>query len=87
YIVNAPDSNETLFGRHQKIIEKIDSVKCQWNEVASDLHDLIANSDVDKRSYTKKNLPNWLNKVSEWAKLLTEDYQLPKELDKFCQSR
>ncbi|WP_237385917.1 exodeoxyribonuclease V subunit beta [Xenorhabdus sp. Sc-CR9] len=87
YIVNAPDSNETLFSRHQKIIEKIDSVKCQWNEVASDLHDLIANSDVDKRSYTKKNLPNWLNKVSEWAKLLTEDYQLPKELDKFCQSR
>ncbi|CCW31568.1 Exodeoxyribonuclease V beta chain [Xenorhabdus nematophila F1] len=87
HIVNAPDSDETLFSRHQKIIEKIDAVKCQWNESVSDLHDLIANSDVDKRSYTKKNLPNWLSKVSEWAKSPTESYQLPKELDKFCQSR
>ncbi|PHM39899.1 exodeoxyribonuclease V [Xenorhabdus mauleonii] len=87
YIANAPDSDETVFSRHQKITEHIEAIKQQWNEVASDLHDLIANSDVDKRSYTKKNLPNWISKVSEWAKLPTEDYQLPKELDKFCQSR
>ncbi|AOM42300.1 exodeoxyribonuclease V subunit beta [Xenorhabdus hominickii] len=86
YIVNAPDSDETLFSRHQKIIELIDSAKHQWNETAADLHDLIANSDVDKRSYSKKHLPNWLSKVSEWAKLPTQDYLLPKELERFCQS-
>ncbi|CDG19051.1 exodeoxyribonuclease V subunit beta [Xenorhabdus doucetiae] len=87
YIVNAPDSNETLFSRHQKIIEQIDSLKSQWNDAAAGLEKLIADSGVDKRSYSKKHLPNWLHSVSEWAKSPTNDYQLPKELDKFCQSR
>ncbi|CBJ82817.1 exonuclease V, beta chain with recC and recD: 5' and 3' nuclease, ATPase, recombinase, helicase [Xenorhabdus bovienii str. Jollieti] len=87
YIVNPPDSDETLIGRHEKIISLIDTVKHRWRDVAPDLHDLIANSDVDKRSYSKKHLPNWLNSVSEWAESQTRDYQLPKELDKFSQSR
>ncbi|PHM36671.1 exodeoxyribonuclease V subunit beta [Xenorhabdus innexi] len=87
YIVNAPDENETLVSRHEKIISLIDGVKQQWNEAIADLPALIENSGVDKRSYSKKNLPNWLNNVSEWAKSQTRDYQLPKELDKFCQSR
>ncbi|OKP02108.1 exodeoxyribonuclease V subunit beta [Xenorhabdus eapokensis] len=87
YIVNAPDGNETLFSRHQKIIEQIEAIKHQWNAVASELEELITHSGVDKRSYSKKHLPNWLNSVSEWAKSPTKDYLLPKELDKFCQSR
>ncbi|WP_416776783.1 exodeoxyribonuclease V subunit beta [Xenorhabdus budapestensis] len=87
YIVNAPDGDETLVSRHEKIIALIDGVKQQWNEVVQDLQALIDNSGVDKRSYSKKNLPNWLNSVSEWAKSQTRDYQLPKDLDKFCQSR
>ncbi|WP_446469930.1 exodeoxyribonuclease V subunit beta [Xenorhabdus stockiae] len=87
YIVNAPDENETLVSRHEKIISLIDGVKPQWNEAIPDLQALIDNSGVDKRSYSKKHLPNWLNSVSEWAKSPTRDYQLPKELDKFCQSR
>lgn len=87
YIVNAPDGDETLFSRHQKIIEQIEAIKQQWNSAASGLEELITHSGVDKRSYSKKHLPNWLNSVSEWAKSPTEDYLLPKELDKFCQSR
>ncbi|MDC9580052.1 exodeoxyribonuclease V subunit beta [Xenorhabdus sp. PR6a] len=87
YIVNAPDSDETLFSRHQKIIEQIESLKGQWNDAAAELEELIANSGVDKRSYSKKYLPDWLRRVSQWAKSPTEDYLLPKELDKFCQSR
>ncbi|KLU14438.1 MULTISPECIES: exodeoxyribonuclease V subunit beta [Xenorhabdus] len=87
YILNAPDGDETLFSRHQKIIEQIEVIKRQWNDAASGLEELIANSDVDKRSYSKKHLPNWLKSVSEWAKSPTKDYLLPKELDKFCQSR
>ncbi|WP_086108979.1 exodeoxyribonuclease V subunit beta [Xenorhabdus vietnamensis] len=87
YIINAPDGNETLFSRHQKIIEQIESIKRQWNDAASELEGLIANSGVDKRSYNKKHLPNWLNSVSEWAGSPTKDYLLSKDLDKFCQSR
>uniref|UniRef100_A0A182SM94 DNA 3'-5' helicase n=1 Tax=Anopheles maculatus TaxID=74869 RepID=A0A182SM94_9DIPT len=47
---------------------------------------LINQSGVDKRSYSSKHLPNWLNKVREWAGQVTQDYQLPKELEKFRQS-
>ncbi|MDC9612544.1 exodeoxyribonuclease V subunit beta [Xenorhabdus khoisanae] len=87
YIVNAPDGDETLFSRHQKIIEQIDLIKRQWNDAAADLPGLIASSGVDKRSYSSRFLPNWLSNVSEWAKSPTKDYQLAKDLDKFCQSR
>lgn len=86
YIVDAPGSDETLLSRHEKITQLICGVKCQWNEVAGELHDLIAGSGVDKRSYSSKHLPNWLNRVTDWAKEPTEDYQLPKELEKFRQS-
>ncbi|MBD2802001.1 exodeoxyribonuclease V subunit beta [Xenorhabdus sp. M] len=86
YIVSAADSDETLLSRHKKIIEQIDLIKRQWNEAAFDLLELITNSGVDKRSYSSRHLPNWLNKVSEWALSPTQDYQLPKDLDKFCQS-
>ncbi|MDR0217359.1 MAG: exodeoxyribonuclease V subunit beta [Enterobacteriaceae bacterium] len=87
HIDNAPDANETLVSRHEKIIALIDNVKQHWNAAAPDLQALIENSDVDKRSYSKKNLPNWLNSVSDWAQSQTRDYQLPKDLEKFCQTR
>ncbi len=87
YIDNAPEEDETLFSRHQKIIEQIDSIKRQWNDAAAELEGLITLSGVDKRSYSKKYLPHWLRSVSEWARSPTTDYQLPKDLDKFCQSR
>ncbi|WP_086112792.1 exodeoxyribonuclease V subunit beta [Xenorhabdus beddingii] len=86
YIVNAPDSDETLFSRHQKIIEQIDVIKRQWNEAAADLPDLIANSDVNKRSYSSRYLSTWLSNISEWAKSPTKDYQLAKDLERFSQS-
>lgn len=86
YIVNAPNSDETLLSRHEKITQLISDVKYQWNEVAGELHDLIAGSGVDKRSYSSKHLPNWLNSVTDWAQVPTEDYLLPKALEKFRQS-
>lgn len=81
-----PQEDETLLARHQKIVARIEAIKAQWIAVAADLHDLISSSGVDKRSYSSKHLPNWLHKVGEWAGQETQDYQLPKELEKFRQS-
>ena len=58
----------------------------KWRAAAGDLEALIAQSGVDKRSYSSKHPPNWLNKVGEWSGQETQDHQLPKELDKFRQS-
>ncbi|TQI81944.1 DNA helicase/exodeoxyribonuclease V beta subunit [Serratia fonticola] len=81
-----PKEDETVLMRHEQIVARIDAVKAQWRAVAGELEALVSQSGVDKRSYSSKHLPNWLNKVGEWAGQETQDYQLPKELDKFRQS-
>ncbi len=81
-----PKDEETVLMRHEQIVARIDAIKAQWRAAAGDLEALIAQSGVDKRSYSSKHLPNWLNKVGEWSGQETQDYQLPKELDKFRQS-
>ncbi|WP_409309695.1 exodeoxyribonuclease V subunit beta [Pectobacterium sp. B1J-3] len=80
-----PDDNETLLSRHQRIIAVIDAVKQQWLASVSELEALISSSGVDKRSYSSKHLPNWLQKVTQWAKQPTQDYQLPNDLERFSQ--
>lgn len=81
-----PKDEETVLMRHEQIVARIDAVKVQWQAAASDLEALISQSGVDKRSYSSKHLPNWLAKVGEWVGQDIQDYQLPKELDKFRQS-
>ncbi|MCP1065038.1 exodeoxyribonuclease V subunit beta [Serratia symbiotica] len=81
-----PKDEETVLTRHEQIVARIDAIKAHWLNVASDLETLISQSGADKRSYSSKHLPNWLDKVGEWAMKETLDYQLPKELDKFRQS-
>ncbi|MBU4680651.1 exodeoxyribonuclease V subunit beta [Cedecea davisae] len=81
-----PADNETLLARHEKIITAIDSVKTQWRAAAGELASLIGDSGVDKRSYSSKHLPNWLEIVGLWAQLETTSYQLPDALAKFAQS-
>lgn len=75
---------ETFADRHAKIIAQIEALKMAWRE-AGNLHDLIAQSGVDKRSYSSKHLPNWLEKLNQWAEAETEDYAFPKELERFGQ--
>lgn len=81
-----PKDEETVLMRHEQIVARIDAIKAQWQAAAGDLEALISQSGVDKRSYSSKHLPNWLHKVGEWVVLETQDYQLPKELEKFRQS-
>lgn len=81
-----PKDKEKLLIRHEKIVAFIDRVKIHWKRVRDTLEALICQSGADKRIYSKKNLPNWLGKVNEWAMKETLDYQLPKALNKFRQS-
>jgi len=78
------DLQETFAERHDKIIAQIDRLKAAWL-AAGNLHDLIAQSGVDKRSYSSKHLPNWLDKLNQWAMAETLDYLFPKELERFGQ--
>ncbi len=80
-----PADNETLIARHEKIVTAIDGVKANWLAAAGEIAAVIEQSGVDRRSYSSKNLPNWLNLVGEWAQTPTASYQLPDALSRFSQ--
>lgn len=84
--LRCPPSEETLQERHERIIARIDAVKAQWRDAAPELEGLIAQSGVDKRSFSSKNLPVWITKVNEWAISETTSYCLPEALSKFSTS-
>ncbi|WP_333891080.1 UvrD-helicase domain-containing protein, partial [Atlantibacter subterranea] len=81
-----PSEDETIESRHKKIVERLERVKTLWRAAADDIGPLIAGSGVDKRSYSSRNLPNWLDKVNAWAGEETQTYALPDALEKFAQS-
>ncbi|HHR6141741.1 TPA: exodeoxyribonuclease V subunit beta [Providencia alcalifaciens] len=87
-IINQPKELETLEERHHRLINLIQNVKDEWCQNVADFEKLIADSDVDKRSYSGRYLPTWLEKISHWAAQETDDYQLPQDiLERFAQSR
>lgn len=81
-----PADSETLASRHSENLARIAAMKAQWLAVGEEVLTLVGQSDVDKRSYSSKNLPVWVNKVSFWAQSETRDYQVPAELARFGQS-
>ncbi|MBS0909988.1 exodeoxyribonuclease V subunit beta [Tatumella sp. JGM118] len=82
----APSDNESLTERHRRNIARIQAIKQAWGEAAADLLPLIQDSGVDKRSYSSKHLPSWIEKLTAWAAEETCDYLVPKELERFQQS-
>lgn len=86
YIVNEQQNKESFEERHQRLVSLISSVKSSWLEGVAEFEKLISSSDVDKRSYSSRFLPNWLDKMTHWAQEETQDYQLPKEIVRFSQT-
>jgi len=85
-LLQPPGDDETIETRHQQILVRIDNLKSQWRTAAADIASIINDSGVDKRSYSSRFLPAWLATVGEWAEQETQDYVLPKELERFRQS-
>ncbi|MCT9872601.1 hypothetical protein N7568_24835, partial [Paenarthrobacter aurescens] len=63
----APHDSETLTSRHSSNLARIAEMKAQWRALGEEVLTLVGQSDVDKRSYSSKNLPLWVSKVSAWA--------------------
>ena len=83
-----PISHQDLDECHQENCRRLQQMKQQWREVSGEVYAWIMDSDIDKRSYSKLHVPNWINTLNIWAE--TEDirYQFPqKELEKFSQAQ
>lgn len=71
--------------KYEQSLKAINAVKQAWMDNVDDYMDIINYSGVDKRSYSKKNLPNWFNEVTEWASYIDFELTLPKNLFRFSQ--
>ena len=81
---SAPAKDETLVQRHEAIVAQITELKLAWLAV-DNVFELIDASGIDRRSYSSKHLPNWLEKITQWAQSETLDYEIAKDLERFGQ--
>jgi exodeoxyribonuclease V beta subunit len=73
----------SLDEQHRHNLSRIDELKQLWSRSIEDIGPAISVSDVSKRTFTKKNLPKWLDEISAWAQSETLNYQLPDNLYRF----
>lgn len=86
-VVRQPaDDHDSIIERYEKIIAGIDRLKLHWRQSAGELPALLAAHGIDRRVYSSKNLPAWLEKVGLWAASPTEGTEVPAELGRFRQS-
>ncbi|WP_049794668.1 exodeoxyribonuclease V subunit beta [Vibrio sp. EJY3] len=84
--LSVPAMKGSLADVHTENLKKIDQLKAQWRDSQDDFLALISDSDINKRSYTKKSLPTWLEAVNAWAATETTGYDYPDKLEKFAQN-
>ncbi|UCQ10739.1 exodeoxyribonuclease V subunit beta [Edwardsiella tarda] len=77
---------ESVEQRHRALIARIEALKAAWREQGGQVAALIADSGVDKRSYSSRHLPKWLDEMADWAQQETLDYQLPGSIERFAQA-
>ena len=67
-------------------VARVVKVKSLWKANCDEFENLITKSAVDKRSYSKRNLPNWLDQISnQWATSEIETGEIHDKLEKFSQ--
>ncbi len=84
--LSVPAMQGNLADLHTENLKKIDELKALWRDSQDDLLALISDSGINKRSYTKKSLPTWLEVVNAWAATETTGYDYPDKLEKFAQN-
>lgn len=78
---------ETIQNKHEKIINQIKNIKKLWILNNLKVKKTISNLNINKHIYNKKNIFNWFKKINQWAIEKTIDYNTPKELKYFSQSK
>ncbi|HAS8538345.1 TPA: exodeoxyribonuclease V subunit beta [Vibrio vulnificus] len=72
---------------HQQNIDSIKSIKSLIQSCSkSEIESIIFQSGVNKRSYTKKSTPKWIDEVFAWAHEETINYAVSDKLTKFSTS-
>ncbi|MDK9793293.1 exodeoxyribonuclease V subunit beta [Vibrio sp. D431a] len=85
HIKSTATLTDNLVNAHNNNLSRIDSLKKLIRQYTPDeIDELIANSDVCKRSFTKKSRPKYINEVWSWAEETpTSSYDFPSTIEKF----
>ncbi|MDF7671262.1 exodeoxyribonuclease V subunit beta [Orbaceae bacterium ESL0721] len=86
YQHNQSDIVTTIKQFYIETFEKIHAIKTAWLDISSQIIDIINQSGVSKQSYSSRNLPLWINKITDWANTETTHFTLPSELVRFSQA-
>ncbi|WP_334551327.1 exodeoxyribonuclease V subunit beta [Vibrio scophthalmi] len=84
--LSVPTMQGSLADLHERNLAQIDELKALWRANQDEVLAIINESDVNKRSYSKKSLPTWIESVSAWAAQATTNYEIPTALEKFAQN-
>lgn len=86
-VCNAPDTVENIITYHEHIISHINKLKQGWYQAKDELYYILLNAQkLDHRIYNSKNLLSWLEKINQWTRKPTINYQVPKVLERFRSS-
>lgn len=75
--------NETITERHSCILMSINTLKNQWSQSTQIICQNIKTLFINNKIYNNKNIILWIDKINQWVKQPTDDYQIPKELKYF----
>jgi len=85
-VIQAQGQDISLQQHTGNIIAKIDELKQAWLGAVDLVSPEILSKKIDKRSYSTKNLPAWLNDVTEWAHSPSDDLEISDKLVRFSDS-
>ncbi|NRA72592.1 MAG: exodeoxyribonuclease V subunit beta [Gammaproteobacteria bacterium] len=85
-VITANGQDDELHQYLAQQIASIDQLKKAWLEQFDQIEAEIVSKKIDKRSYSSRNLPKWLNDVSQWAQTTSDDLQVSDYLVRFSSS-
>jgi len=81
--LQAPLSDLPLKQAFGQMVTQINDFKAQWSQASADILSHLQNSGVDKRSYSAKNLPKWVDEITLWSQTPAIDLNVPDNLVRF----
>ena len=82
-LLQAPHQDLSLKEALSDMATTIDEFKEQWLAASDDILTEISQSGVDKRSYSAKNLPKWIDEVTQWAQSPSSNLAIPDNVARF----
>ncbi|GAM69879.1 exodeoxyribonuclease V beta chain [Vibrio sp. JCM 19236] len=84
--IHAPGGADDLANAYKQRLSQTQQMKASWLEASAEVEKIIAESGIAKNPYNKRNVPNWVSKLDDWANSNPNSIQNIDELERFRSS-